>query len=170
MNLFLDKNKIPKQDLASFKNTLNQQSGKRNKDKNPEEYNRAKQLLVELEEINGIDFSNKFKADSQKLQNERDSVKRDIIKTEKKLIKVNSSLKVNEGSSLDYAVGNKKTTTNKNNTSKFNIQTDTESLPEIGVLYEVAKQKYLDIEFWEDYELGQKEINRFNAKLSAKSN
>lgn len=168
--LFLDKNKIPKQDLASFKNTLNQKAGKRNKDKNPEEYKRAKQLLAELEEIDGVDFSSKFNADSKKFQKEIEKLDRRINKLEKELTKVNSSTKLREGSSINYAVGNTKNVTNKNVEAKFNIPSNIESLPEIGVLYEVGKQKYLDIEFWEDYELGQKEIKRFNAKLSAQSN
>lgn len=167
---FLDKNNIDENDLTLFKTKLIKQSGKKNKNKNPEEFKLSNELLSELNEINGMDFSSKFNTDSKKFQREIENFDRRIIKLEKELTKVNSSSKSNEGSSINYAVGNTKNTKNKSVEAKFNIPNNIESLPEIGVLYEVGKQKYLDIEFWEDYELGEKEIKRFNAKLSAQTN
>jgi hypothetical protein len=170
LKCFLDKNNIDENDLTLFKTKLIQQSGKKNKNKNPEEFKLSNELLSELKEINGIDFSSKFNADSKKFQKEIENLDRRVIKLEKELTKVNSSSKLNEGSSINYAVGNANKSTNKYVEAKFNIPHNIESLPEIGVLYEVGKQKYLDIEFWEDYELGLKEMKRFNAKLSAQSN
>ena len=74
---------------------LKQQSEKRNRKKNSEEYNRAKKLLGKLDEINGIDFSSKFNTDSKKFQREIENFDRRIIKLEKELTKVNSSSKLN---------------------------------------------------------------------------
>lgn len=170
LKCFLDKNNIDENDLTLFKTKLIQQSEKKNRNKNPEEFKLSNELLSELKEINGIDFSSKFSTDSKKFQKQIENFNRKINKLEKEPTKVNLPTKLSEGSSINYAIGNTKNTTNRNVETKFNIPNDVESLPKIGVLYEIGKQKYLDIEFWEDYELGQKEIKRFNAKLSAQSN
>ncbi|MCG8748969.1 hypothetical protein [Tenacibaculum finnmarkense] len=167
LQLFLDSNKINKEDLTAFKSELLQQSGKKNKKKNPEEAKVAQSKLEELKNINGVDFSSKFDTDYNKHQKKISFIERNIIKKEKELINVDSDPKVNEGSSLNLAVGNKNTHTNKNREISFSIPNTIEPLPKIGVLYEAGKQKYLEIEFWEDYDLGLTEIKRLNAKLSA---
>ena len=49
---------------------------------------------------------------------------------------------------------------------KFNIQ-NIPQLPQIGKLFSHERNTYLAIEYWEDYNLGKQEAERFNAKLCA---
>ena len=49
---------------------------------------------------------------------------------------------------------------------KFNIQ-NIPQLPQIGKLFSHERNTYLAIEYWEDYNLGKHEAERFNAKLCA---
>lgn len=49
---------------------------------------------------------------------------------------------------------------------KFGIQ-NIPQLPQIGKLFSHERNTYLAIEYWEDYNLGKQEAERFNAKLCA---
>lgn len=49
---------------------------------------------------------------------------------------------------------------------KFDIQ-NIPQLPQIGKLFSYERNTYLAIEYWEDYNLGKEEAERFNAKLCA---
>ncbi len=49
---------------------------------------------------------------------------------------------------------------------KFDIQ-NIPQLPQIGKLFSYERNTYLAIEYWEDYNLGKQEAERFNAKLCA---
>ena len=64
-------------------------------------------------------------------------------------------------------MGKDQNKTNSKQNNEFSIP-DIEYLPKIGKLFEAGKQKYLEIEFWEDYDIAKTEAKRLKAKLCAK--
>ena len=163
LTVFLEKYKIQKEELSKFISEL-----QRKKNKKKEKIAEDQEKLNEFHEIEGFNFRKKLEDDKQKLEKEIKNIKNRIINKEIEFEKVGKEQKINNNSSLNSVFGKeqnyKKITQNK----EFSIPENIGYLPQIGELQEVGKQKFLEIEFWEDYELAKKETERLNAKLSAK--
>jgi hypothetical protein len=164
INDFLEKYNLKKDELPKHKSEW-----KRKKNKKKEKIAEDQKKLEELKEIEGFNFRNKFEDDKQKIEKEIKSIENKIDSKEKQHEKAGKEQQQNEGSSLNSVFGKGQNNKKSKQNNEFSIP-DIEYLPKIGELFEVGKQKYLEIEFWEDFELGQTEIQRLNAKLSAKNN
>jgi hypothetical protein len=167
LKIFLAKYKIEEALLGKFKNEWQQQSGHKNKQKNPKEAEDAENKLAELNEIQNKVFINKLKSDIENLQ-------RDVIRIENEIKrKENEKSKPNQQSgnksSLSEFVSNE-SSKQSSNTGKLLSVPDLQQLPQVGQLYQINNQHYLAIEFWEQYEQGKSEAERLKAKLCAIKN
>jgi hypothetical protein len=167
LKIFLAKYNIEEALLGKFKNEWQQQSGYKNKQKNPKEAEEAENKLAELNEIQNKVFINKLKSDIENLQ-------RDVIRIENEIKrKENEKSKPNQQSgnksSLSEFVSNE-SSKQSSNTGKLLSVPDLQQLPQVGQLYQINNQHYLAIEFWEQYEQGKSEAERLKAKLCAIKN
>jgi len=166
INEFLKKHGKNEEELGSFKAELTQKAGKKNRKKNPKEAEDAQKILEELQEIEGFNFRNKFEEKKQKFEKDIKKIEQEIERKEKEKSKIGDE-KEQQISSLDNLISGKENKS-KNQKSEFIIPENLLTLPKVGDLYEQGNQKFLAIEFWEDYEFGKQEAERFNAKLCAK--
>ncbi len=169
---FFEKHNIKKESLATFRNDLERKAGKKNRKNNPKEAEKAQKILDELKEIQGFDFSKKYEDEKRKFEKEIKNLETKLSSKEKELTKIEKEQDEGEDTSLTNVIhvkgNNNKKKTKSNN--EFHISDTVEYLPKVGELFELGNQKYLEIEFWEDYELGLKEAGRLKAKLSVKPN
>ncbi len=161
---FLDKHRIKKEDLPKLKSEW-----QRKKNKKKQKIVEDQEKLEELKNIEGYNFRNKFENEKQKFEKEIKNIETHINSKEKELEKAGKEQQQNESSSLNSIIGKEQNNKSSKHNNEFSIP-DIEYLPKIGELFEVGKQKYLEIEFWEDFEQGKIETHRLNAKLSAKNN
>jgi hypothetical protein len=166
INEFLEKHGKNEAELASFKAELTQKAGKKNRKKNPKEAEDAQKTLNELQEIEGFNFRNKFEEEKQKFEKDIKKIEQEIERKEKEKAKIGNETD-QQSSSLDIVISGKEGKS-KNQKLEFTIPENLLHLPKVDDLYEQGNQKFLAIEFWEDYEIGKKETERFKAKLCAK--
>jgi len=163
---FLEKHEKNEEELASFKAELIQKAGKKNRKINPKDAENAQKILDELQDIEGFNFRNKFEDEKKKLESEIKKIEQEVERKEKEKLKIGTE-KDQETSNLETAFSSKDGKS-KNHKSEFIIPENLLQLPKVGELREQGNQKFLAIEFWEDYEIGKQETERFNAKLCAK--
>ncbi|MCC5945691.1 MAG: hypothetical protein JJT94_12210, partial [Bernardetiaceae bacterium] len=166
LKTFLAKHDKKESELASFKAELIQKAGKKNKKKNPGEEEKSGETLKQLQDIEGFNFRNKFEDEKKKFQREIREIEQKIERKEKEKSKIGNEQE-QQISSLNSILSEKEDKS-KNKKTEFSISENLLRLPKIGELHEQGNQKYLAIEFWEDYEIGKQEIELFNAKLCAK--
>jgi len=162
LKLFFEKYNLKKEELAKYKSEW-----QRKKNKKKEKIAEDQKKLEELKEIEGFDFSKKYEDDKQKIEKEIKDIENKTSSKEKELEKAGKDQKQDNRSSLNFAIGNSKNNTSTKQNNEFSIP-DIEHLPKVGELFEIGKQKYLEIEFWEDFEIAKNETQRLNAKLSVK--
>jgi hypothetical protein len=148
-------------ELGKFKSELQHK-----KDKKKEKIEEDQKILEELQEIEGFNFRNKFEEEKKKLESEIKKIEQEIERKEKEKSKIGNETD-QQTSSLDIVIPGKEGKS-KNQKSEFTIPENLLHLPNVGDLFEQGNQKFLAIEFWEDYEIGKQETERFNAKLCAK--
>jgi len=165
---FLVENNIKREELQKYKSGLIGKAGKKNRKKNPKEAENARKKLDELKEIEGFDFRGKYEEEKKKKIKRIENIDNEIKSKEKELEKIEKHQQSNEGSSLNSVLGKEQNNKNLIQNKEFYIPSDIKHLPQIGTLFELGEKKYLEIEFWEDYEIGKKEAERLNAKLCAK--
>ncbi|MEI8202838.1 MAG: hypothetical protein WCH34_07495 [Bacteroidota bacterium] len=164
---FCKKNNFQKEEINKLKNEWIQQSGHKNKQKNPKEAFESEAKLKEFNEIQNASFVQKIESEISAINKEikrlQDEIKRKEIDKSKDFEQSSSS------SSLEEYVGGK---SNSSKTSdKFDLTISSlQQLPLVGKLYQQNNQNYLTIEFWEEYDLGVKESERLTAKLCAIKN
>ena len=140
----------------------------RKKNKKKEKIAEDLKKLEELKAIEGFSFRKKIEDDKQKFEKELKSIESNIKRKEKELDKTGKENQKNRDSSLNSVLGKGQDSKKTIQNNEFRIPKNIDYLPKIGILFESGKQKYLEIEFWEDFELGKIETQRLNAKLSAK--
>lgn len=158
---FCNKYNVKISELGKFKSEL-----QRKKDKKKEKIEEDQKKLEELQEIQGFNFRFKFEEEKKKLESEIRKIEQEIERKQKEKSKIGNQTE-HQTSSLDLVISGKESKTT-NQKSEFSIPENLLNLPKIGELYEQGNQKFLVIEFWEDYEIGKQETERFNAKLCAK--
>ena len=104
-----------------------------------------------------IDEKNKIIKEKERIENSINAKKDEKEKIEKE------NIEPAEKSSLDVFSKKKQSS---GIYGKFDIQ-NIPQLPQIGKLFSYERNTYLAIEYWEDYNLGKQEAERFNAKLCA---
>ena len=164
---FLAKHKIEEVLLGKIKNEWQQQSGHKNKQKNPKEAEEAENKLAELNEIQNQVFINKLKSEVENIQREVKRIEDEIKRKENE--KSKSSQHSGNKSSLSEYVSNE-SSKQSSSSGKILSVPDLPQLPQIGKLYQLNSQPYLAIEFWEQYNQGKKEADRLKAKLCAIKN
>ena len=118
------------------------------------------------QKINPQDEQKKYDKALKNKENELGNIGQRINNYKKDIGNLKSP-KEKKRSSLDNLKPNKK---NKKASVKiesfkpFQIQ-NLKRLPQTGTLYKKGNQKYLAIEYWEQFEDGSKEAERLNAKL-----
>jgi hypothetical protein len=167
LKIFLAKYKIEEAFLGKFKNEWQQQSGHKNKQKNPKEAEEAENKLAELNEIQNKVFINKLKSEIENLQKEVKRIEDEIKRKENEKSKPNQQS--GNKSSLSEFVSNE-SSKQSSNTGKLLSVPDLQQLPQVGQLYQINNHYYLAIEFWEQYEQGKSEAERLKAKLCAIKN
>lgn len=158
---FCKKYNIKITDLGKFKNELQDK-----KDKKKEKIEEEQKILDELQEIEGFNFRNKFKEDKEKKEREIRRIEQEIKQKENEKSKI--GIETDQQTSMLDSLILSKEDKSKNQKFEFTIPENLLKLPKIGELYEQGNQKFLAIEFWEDYEIGKQEAKRFKAKLCAK--
>jgi len=167
LKVFLEKNKIEESLLGKMKSEWQQQSGQKNKQKNPKEAEEAESKLSELNEIQNQVFINKLKSEIENSQREIKRIEDEIKRKENEKLKTNQQS--GGKSSLSEFVSNE-SSKQSSNTGKVISAPDLQQLPKVGKLYQLNSQPYLAIEFWEQYEQGKTEADRLKAKLCAIKN
>jgi len=120
--------------------------------------------LQELEEINeDSTFVQKLKDDISKIEKQIKKYQNDIENKEKEK---NKEVKPNEKTSALYELDSS-SKSQANEKGIFVPMPNLPQLPQTGKLYQLGKESYLAIEFWEEYEQGKKEAERLKAKLCA---
>jgi hypothetical protein len=130
----------------------------------------SKEQELENKKANGDTvFIPKIEDEIKNLKKKRNSLKNKIQSKEKEKEKY-KEISQSYSSSLNEVIGDKNVKQNNSTKSQFlqvpDLQ-DYPSLPKVGKLYQVKNQKFLAIEFWEEYEIGKKEAERLNAILCA---
>jgi len=148
-------------ELGKFKSEL-----QRKKDKKKEKNEEDKKILEQLQEIEGFNYRSKFEDEKKKLESEIRKIEQEIERKEKEKSKIGNETD-QQTSSLNIVISGKEDKS-KNQKLEFTVPEKLFHLPKVGDLYEQGNQYFLAIEFWEDYEIGKQETERFNAKLCAK--
>lgn len=164
---FLAKHKIEASLLGKAKSEWQQQSGHKNKQKNPKEAEAAEALLAELNEIQNAVFIQKLKSEIDNLQKEIKRIGDEISRKEKEKEKANPQSE--SKSSLNEFVSNQRSK-QISTSGKTLFVPGLQQLPMVGKLYQLSNQLYLAIENWEQYEQGKPEAERLKAKLCAIKN
>jgi len=164
---FLAKHKIEEALLGKLKSEWQQQSGHKNKQKNPKEAEEAEAKLAELNKIQNQVFINKLKSEIEKIQREIKRIEDEIKRKENE--KSKSSQQSENKSSLSEFVSNESSKQGSNSGRLLSIP-DLQQLPKVGKLYQLNSQPYLAIEFWEQYDQAKAEADRLKAKLCAIKN
>lgn len=164
---FLAKHKIEEALVGKLKSEWQQQSGHKNKQKNPKEAEEAEAKIAELNEIQNQVFINKLKSEIENIQREIKRIEDEIKRNENE--KSKSSQQSESKSSLTEFVSNE-SSKQSSNSGKLLSVTDLQQLPKVGKLYQFNSQPYLAIEFWEEYDQGKSEADRLKAKLCAIKN
>lgn len=160
---FCQKHNITAEELGKFKNEL-----ERTKDKKQDKIAEDQKILEELREIQGFSFKNKFEEEKRKKEKEIEDLERKIqskLKEKEKIGKENSE---QTSSSLIDITSPDKGEKHKNQKLDLVIPENLLSLPKVGELYEQGNQKFLVIEYWEEYKEAKQECQLFNAKLCVK--
>ena len=167
---FLEKHQLDKESLSQLKHELKKFTYKDQKKKYPEDSKIAQELINKMKKIETetVDFRKRFEADQNKVEKEIKRLDLEIEKKKKQRNKIGLDDTQNQSSSsLNELVGSKNQSS-QNKNKMLTLPKNLLQLPKVGELYEQGKQKYLAIEYWEDYETGKQEIERFNAILCAK--
>lgn len=168
LKIFLENHKIEEALLGKIKSEWQQQSGHKNKQKNPKEAEEAENKLTELNEIQNQVFIKKLKSEIENIQREIKRIEDEIKRKENE--KSKSSQQSGNKSSLSEFVLNESSKQSLNNTTQLLSAPDLPQLPQVGKLYQLNNQPYLAIEFWEQYDQGKAEADRLKAKLCAINN
>lgn len=162
MEAFLEKHGIQESDLGKTRSHWGQQSGNKNKKKNPRQADEAEANLEELKEIEDKVFIEKRKSEVNNLEKEVKRIEDDIKR--KNQAKVKLQPQAEAGSALtDYLDG--RPSAEKSNSGKsFSIK-ELPQLPQVGELFLLGDQSYLAIKYWEQYEEAKGEAQRLKAKL-----
>lgn len=164
---FLSKHKIEEALLGKLKNEWQQQSGHKNKQKNPKEAEKAEAKLAELDEIQNQVFINKLKSEIENIQREVKRIEDEIKRKESE--KSKSGQQSENKSSLSEFFSNESSKQSSNSGKLLSIP-NLQQLPKVGKLYQLNSQPYLAIEFWDEYDQGKSEADRLKAKLCAIKN
>jgi hypothetical protein len=164
---FLVMNKIEESLLGKIKSDWQQQSGQKNKQKNPKEAQEAEAKLSELNEIQNQVFIDKIKSEIENIEREVKRNNDEIKRKENEKSRTNQNAE--SKSSLDEFVTNQSSKQSLSNNKSLAVS-DLPQLPKIGKLYQLNGQSYLAIEYWEQYDLGKTEAERLKAKLCAIKN
>lgn len=167
LNDFLAKHNIEEALLGKIKNEWQQQSGHKNKQKNPKEAEDAENKLAELSEIQNQVFINKLKSELVNIQREVKRIEDEIKRKENE--KSKSGQQSGNKSSLSDFVSNESSKQSSNSGKLLSVP-DLQQLPKVGKLYQLNNQPYLAIEFWEQYDQAKAEADRLKAKLCAIKN
>lgn len=164
---FLSKHKIEEALLGKLKSEWLQQSGHKNKQKNPKEAEEAEAKLAELNEIQNQVFINKLKSEMENIQREVNRIENEIKRKESEKYK-SSPLNENKSSLIEFV--SNESSEQSSNSGKLLSVPDLPHLPKVGKLYQLNSQPYLAIEFWEQYDQGKSDANRLKAKFCAIKN
>lgn len=164
---FLAKHKIEEALPSKIKSEWQQQSGLKNKQKNPKEAEEAKTKLAELNEIQNQPFINKLKSEVENIQREIKRIEDEIKRKENE--KSKSGQQSGNKSSLSEYVSNESSKQSSNSGKLLSVP-DQQHLPKVGKLYQLNNQPYLAIEFWEQFDQAKAEADRLKAKLCAIKN
>jgi hypothetical protein len=167
LKIFLENLKIEEALLGKVKSEWQQQSGHKNKQKNPKEAEDAENKLAELNEIQNQVFINKLKSELENIQRELKRIEDEIKRKENE--KSKSVQQSGSKSSLSEFVSNESSIQSSNSGKLLSVP-DLQQLPIVGKLYQLNNQPYLAIEFWEQYDQGKSEADRLKAKLCAIKN
>jgi DNA repair exonuclease SbcCD ATPase subunit len=125
--------------------------------------NMIEKQLEELQDLENTTFIQKLKDDISKIEKQIKNYQGQIESKEKEK---NKEIKSDEKTSaLVELLNSSKSQANEKNL--FISMPNLPQLPQTGKLYQLGKESYLAIEFWEDYEQGKKEAERLKAKLCA---
>ena len=125
--------------------------------------NMIEKQLEELQNLENTTFIQKLKEDISKIETQIKKYQGQIESKEKEK---NREIKSDEKTSaLDELDSSSKSQANEKNL--FISMPNLPQLPQTGKLYQLGKESYLAIEFWEEYEQGKKEAERLKAKLCA---
>jgi hypothetical protein len=155
--------------LEAKKEELSLILNKEKKKYKEEEVELAQRQFDELMEVIKTNPENEQRRYESELKDKENYLvsKKQFIDSCKSEIEKLQEPQVKQKSSLDNLKSNKKKKNEVNRTKKFKsleIQ-GLKQLPQIGTLYRKSNQKYLSIEYWEDYEAGNKEATRLDATL-----
>lgn len=166
LNQFLQDNNLQIDGLGKQKSTWGQQVGKKNKKKNPEGAQKAQDKLDELTKIENKNFIQKNKDDIGKIEKDIKHLQSTIEAKNKE----KNSLRHTQStdSSLAEVIGSKSIKPKPSSSKTFKMPV-LDQQPQTGELYQKGNQKYLAIEYWEQYEQAKLEAERLNAKLCALS-
>ena len=167
LKAFLEKNKIEESLLGKVKSEWQQQSGQKNKKKNPKEAEDAEAKLTELNKIQNQVFINKLKSEIENIQREVKRLEDEMKRKESE--KSKSNQQNGNKSSLSEFVANESSKQSSTSGKQLSVP-DLPQLPKVGKLYQLNSQSYLAIEFWEQYDQGKSEADRLKAKLCAIKN
>ena len=142
---------------------LDEIKGQLSKKSSNKKENMIEKQLEELQDLENTTFIQKLKDDISKIEKQIKKYQNDIENKEKEK---NKEVKPNEKTSaLDELDSSSKSQANEKGI--FVPIPNLPQLPQTGKLYQLGKDSYLAIEFWEEYEQGKKEAERLKAKLCA---
>jgi septal ring factor EnvC (AmiA/AmiB activator) len=163
---FLQKEGIRKESLAKYRSELEEKAGKKNKDKNPEEAETARQKLDALKQIDPESLKMKINADLKLLKKTTEFLDIKVKQKEKELSNHGEKFVPKKNTSTGSHIDTLKKEPTKSTSSLTPLPTDfPEDLPKVGTLFAHQNQRYLGIRDWMDEEAGRTEAQRLNAKL-----
>jgi hypothetical protein len=144
---------------------LEQAARKKNNEKNPHEAADAETKQKDLKKIQDTTFKSKLEYDINQIKKDIESKKKEIAQKEKEKKKT-----VYDSKSKSESVLKNLDKNSNQSGSEQKIILPVPSLPYLpktGQLYQADGQDYLAIQDWEEYDEGEKEASRLNAKLCA---
>ncbi len=197
LEVLLSEHGFKANELNKFKNELQQRIGKKNREKNPEDAQKAQEIFDKLREIEAINPQTNYNSEKQQKQNEISSIESELKELEKlnHTVKYEAEKKKKQSEITEIEIQIKqeqqkidklkeKSQTKgassgldevlavdrkeKEHKANYTLSDHIQPLPQIGELYQFSSNNYLCIEYWEDYETALAEIERFNAILCTK--
>jgi hypothetical protein len=166
IDLFSQKYEVEEDKLPKLiREELEQAAGKKNKEKNHQEAMVAETKQKDLKNIQDTTFKSKLEGDIHRIQKDIELRKREIEKKEKEKNKpVHDSISKPESSLQKLKPNSNQSGSGQKTTLHV---PSLPYLPKTGQLYRADGKDYLAIQDWEEFEIGQKEAVRLNAKLCA---
>jgi hypothetical protein len=160
---------LTEEDIPKLRSQWEQASGKKNREKNPEEAEAAKGSLAELERLDPSVLKRRHETDMKGLEQGKQQIASRLQKKIAELEKMGTEFKPNRSATGGSLIDSLHGKSGSSPVSSIRAFPDDfpEDLPNVGTLHSVGGKRYLAIAYWQEEEIGRKAAERLKAIMCA---